>query len=297
MSIVFSSDGTLIGSASRDQTIRVWSTASGTELVPALHGHEDIVRDVAFSPDGCRIVSGSNDKTVRIWDALWIGGQLLPALVGHLKCVSSVAFSPNGNFLVSGSSDIRIWDAMSGAQHLTLEEQPQDFYTLVAFSPDGTLIVSSGFHNKVQVWVAESGNQLFSMSRLDYALHVSAQMSPHTIHVVDNGWVVHSPTGRIISKLPDFIRENDTSISAHDRSLAIGSGGQLIIIHFPLDVFTSSETRPECRGREIWWVDPYHLHRSGKASIRHASGCSLGGEVREVSQACTVCREDLTHSF
>ena len=63
----FSPDGTNIVSASWDETVRVWSVATG-ECVQTLEGHSGWVNSAQFSPDGTNIVSASGDKTVRVLD-------------------------------------------------------------------------------------------------------------------------------------------------------------------------------------------------------------------------------------
>lgn len=62
----FSPNGDLIGSASRDRTLRLWDPVSGESLYE-LSGHEDAVNSLRFSADGSLIVSGSDDKTVILW--------------------------------------------------------------------------------------------------------------------------------------------------------------------------------------------------------------------------------------
>ena len=68
------------GSASNDQTVKIWDSATGKELF-ALKGHAGWVTSVAFSPDGQRLASGSSDRTVKIWDSAT--GKELFALKGH----------------------------------------------------------------------------------------------------------------------------------------------------------------------------------------------------------------------
>ena len=63
----FSPDGTNIVPASQDQTVRVWSVATG-ECVQTLEGHSESVTSAQFSPDGTNIVSASYDRTVRVLD-------------------------------------------------------------------------------------------------------------------------------------------------------------------------------------------------------------------------------------
>ena len=78
--MAFSPDGQRLASASADQTVKIWDSATGKELF-ALKGHAGRSASVAFSPDGQRLASASSDQTVRIWDSAT--GKELFALKGH----------------------------------------------------------------------------------------------------------------------------------------------------------------------------------------------------------------------
>ena len=54
--VAFSPDGRLIASASADQTVKFWETATGRE-VRTLKGHTKVADRVAFSPDGRTLAS------------------------------------------------------------------------------------------------------------------------------------------------------------------------------------------------------------------------------------------------
>jgi WD40 repeat protein len=164
----FSPDGGRIVSGSWDESIRVWNAITGTEIHPAMQGHVDGVQSVAFSPDGNKIVSGSLDATIRIWDVAT--GVEIRSLQGHNHYVCSVNFSPDGTKIVSGSWDdtIRVWDATVGAEappisrmlddhmHSTLHELLHDVYS-IAFSPDGTKIVSGSNDPIIRLWDSTTG--------------------------------------------------------------------------------------------------------------------------------------------
>ena len=64
-----SPDGKHIVSASKDETIRIWS-ADGASEPTVLAGHALWVHAARFSPDGRRVVSASDDRTVRVWHDL-----------------------------------------------------------------------------------------------------------------------------------------------------------------------------------------------------------------------------------
>jgi WD40 repeat protein len=65
--VALSPDGSLLASASGDQTLKLWNTATW-EVLATLRGHEHEVHGVAFSPDGKRLVSSGKDETIRIWN-------------------------------------------------------------------------------------------------------------------------------------------------------------------------------------------------------------------------------------
>ncbi|KAH8662682.1 WD40-repeat-containing domain protein, partial [Ilyonectria robusta] len=66
LSVAFSPDSTLVASASRDETIRLWRVNDGT-CMQELKGHTDWVWSVAFSPDSTLVASASRDQTIRLW--------------------------------------------------------------------------------------------------------------------------------------------------------------------------------------------------------------------------------------
>jgi WD40 repeat protein len=64
----FSPDGSMIVTASDDNTARVWNTATGEALTPPLLHHDwGKVTDAAFSPDGQWVATASEDGTARLW--------------------------------------------------------------------------------------------------------------------------------------------------------------------------------------------------------------------------------------
>ena len=66
MSAFYSPDGQRIITASHDQTIKIWDTKTGKEIL-TLVGHDNAVTSASYSPDGQRIISIGQDGTARLY--------------------------------------------------------------------------------------------------------------------------------------------------------------------------------------------------------------------------------------
>jgi WD40 repeat protein len=67
-----------------------------------------------------------------------------------------VEYSPDGKRIVGGGADgrVKVWDAETGRETLTLNGHANKGVWGVDFSPDGKRIVSSGNDGTVKIWDA-----------------------------------------------------------------------------------------------------------------------------------------------
>jgi WD40 repeat protein/serine/threonine protein kinase/DNA-binding SARP family transcriptional activator len=149
--VAFSPDGSLLATASWDETAKVWDAETGRALL-TLEGHTERLNRVAFSPDGTRLATVSFDGTAKVWDLL--SGEAMLTLTGHAGIVWDVAFSPDGTRLATVGFDntTRLWDASTGQELLVLTGNEQNTAG-VAFSPDGTRLAASGGDGTARIYV------------------------------------------------------------------------------------------------------------------------------------------------
>lgn len=163
-SIHFSQNGDFLVSASADQTVRVWDSASGAEKL-VLRGHIGPVVSVCTSIDGKLIASAGNDKSIKIWDA--VTGDIVRTLQGHLGPVFCICLSRDGRHLVSGGGtfakpEVLLWDTQSGV----LKHSYSGFkgkVLAVAYDPSESRLATRGEDGVVRVWECSTGKTLLTI--------------------------------------------------------------------------------------------------------------------------------------
>jgi WD40 repeat protein len=155
-SVVFAPDGTQLVSGSDDRTVRLWSVRTGGPLA-VLEGHNHSVNSVAFSPDGTRVVSGSHDSTLRLWDTQSF--KEIAVFRTNSGAVYAVAYSTN-SLIVYGSGDgtVCVWNPPADSQTFLKGHEAE--VRAVAFSPDGTRVMSGSKDGMVRLSDSRTGGKL-----------------------------------------------------------------------------------------------------------------------------------------
>jgi WD40 repeat protein/formylglycine-generating enzyme required for sulfatase activity len=196
-SVSFSPDGKRIVSGSHDQTVRIWDTETGTELL-TLKGHSGSVASVNFSSDGKRIVSGctlpmqavkiQKLSEIKVWDVET--GEEMFTLKGDSHRRMRLIFSPDGKQIVSSDANtLKVWDAETG-QEVSSRKGPEppagrlEHVWALALSRNGKRIATAGRIDKtVKVWDAETGQLLQTLTGHSTLLH-SVAFSPDGSRIV-----------------------------------------------------------------------------------------------------------------
>ena len=128
------------------------------KLLQTLTGHSDWVVSVAYSPDRTKIVSSSRKK---------IRGKYIWSEDKHV-------------------GEIKIWDANTGECLKTLKGHKYSVLS-VAYSPDGTKIISGSLYKTVKIWDANTGKCLQTLEGHKYSVY-SVAFSPDGTKIISGSW-------------------------------------------------------------------------------------------------------------
>jgi WD40 repeat protein len=190
--LTFAPDGRTLASACWDRTVKLWEVTS-RRLLQTLTGHTDrafyidwspdgdtngqltiwnvddeapprvldghswTIAGVAWSPDGRWLASSGWDDTIRLWDATsW---TCLETLQDPTTVLRGIAWSPDGHRLACGtySRGVHVWDMITRSR---LQWTGQTEFRRLAWSLDGTQIVSAGTNGIIYLWNSEDGTLL-----------------------------------------------------------------------------------------------------------------------------------------
>jgi WD40 repeat protein len=163
LSVAFSPDENRVATASADCTAKIWEVATG-RLLLSFSGHSDQVLQVAWSPNGQCIATGGQDGTIGFWNTQ-TGAPQFPPLEGHRDGISSLAFSPDGRRLATAAgglsvakshtvdNSVFIWEVATGQSILRLRPH-FNVVRAVAFSPDGTRLITGSVDNTARIHTA-----------------------------------------------------------------------------------------------------------------------------------------------
>jgi WD40 repeat protein len=164
LSVSVSNDRRLIAAGNERGEVILWDATSFEEL-RTLRGLGGPVYDLAFNSDGSQVAAVTNDPAERpkviVWDATT--GDTRTTFSGHSGPITAIDMPSGQNWGVSSSSDrtLKIWDAANGDEIRTIEAPAeQGWYSSIAFSPDGAVLVTGSYAGEVAFWDSATGQRL-----------------------------------------------------------------------------------------------------------------------------------------
>ena len=205
--VAFSNDGSTLASVAFNGTITFWDVKTSKKSNSQVAGHRDWFTTLAFSPNGTKLASVGAEGDVIfgfMFISSWQPDPLIrltEASTGHEIATlmdrmnpSHLTFSPDGKTVAFGGfGKIRLWNTETGISlDIPLLDQNEGHklpdhdhgngalvippgmrphqiprISALAFSPDGTRLVSATMEGQVQMWDAEMGIELTSLVEQD----------------------------------------------------------------------------------------------------------------------------------
>jgi WD40 repeat protein len=164
--VAFSPDGRMVVAARISETgweekgVLLWDVQDGIERWCATDIGFD-VHTLGFNPDATLLAIGGKSPGISLRDVA--NGHEVQRL--ERRGEGSFAFSPDWSILASVGDDdpcLVLWEVSGGAEVQRLERS-RDFFSGIAFSPDGQFVASGGKY--VQVWEVASGREIYRLEQ------------------------------------------------------------------------------------------------------------------------------------
>ncbi len=201
LSLDITPDRRLIAAGNDRGDVVIWDAAT-LNVKRTLSGLGGPVTALAFSRDGTQIVAATNSPAdqplVIVWEVQ--SGTRRSTFSGHRAPITALDMPAGQDVVASASSDgtLRIWQAASG-EELTMQRvnDIQGWYSALAYSADGRLLITGTLDGMLECWEATSGKRLNAIDLSAHGAILGLAVSPQSTQVAvatrDGGTILLEP--------------------------------------------------------------------------------------------------------
>lgn len=236
--VMFTPDGKVLVSVSRDKTIRLWNVETG-DLIKTYRGeidegHKGSFFSGALSSDGKKLaVAGYLQRNVIRLINLESGEQIV-TLKGHNNNIYALAFSHDGNLLASGGKDrkIMLWDLTNLSEKKSIKPIAiipwgSNYINDISFAPDGEKLAVASTRTSVGLCkkIEDKWEKFFDMRKHTNEVYRIA-FSPDGRYIVSGG--LQDRKVILWDGNGNFIKEID-KLKGHINSISFFSNSKKIV--------------------------------------------------------------------
>jgi WD40 repeat protein len=160
---------------------RVWDVESNSPLA-VLSGHTDAINYMALDNSGTRLATVSSDGTGRIWDIAEL--MAIPSRLSGNYWNKQVSRA----LIADSAGTLRLWDVERNVPLAILTDSISSD-TQISWSPDGGLVIVTGYEQGIRIWDAKNGTQLELAASLGGLARISSDTLLGTKEWGELGWV------------------------------------------------------------------------------------------------------------
>ena len=232
MTVAFDPAGKRLATGAKDGRLRVWDVATQTLLLDE-HLSSEEVRVVRFNHDGSLLGAVATDGPIRLYaTADWHQVELERVVPAEGLALD---FSPDGTmFAVTRANRAVIWSLEDGRVITSVEHSDYSGDTnmafdthlwALAFSPDSTVLVTSGRDGTVRFWRPQTGEEVLRLNHATAVENVVFTADGQRIATASYGLVQlwSLPNGKEVLRVAPTDGGNAMALS--DDGMLVATGG------------------------------------------------------------------------
>ncbi|MCH2048059.1 MAG: serine/threonine protein kinase [Trichodesmium sp. ALOHA_ZT_67] len=225
-SVVFSPDGKMLATGSRETTVKILEIPTG-KVINTFPADDSIIWSVAFNSDATQLVAGTYYWRVMIWNVPTVAEEPFQ-IFEHQAPIWSVVMSPDDEIVASSSGDkrVKVWNLKTGSLIFSFPDHSDTIYS-IDISSDGKKLVSGSADQTIKIEDLDTGDLINTLNGHTGAIR-SVKITPDGKKIVSGSYdttvkIWDLKTGKLIKTLSGHTAEViSVDISRDGRYIASG---------------------------------------------------------------------------